>query len=277
MERASLQSQFATDGYVVVPGLLNAGEAQVYEDMIKRTSGYDDADFHLDVSKRATWARADGVTTTPEFWPLIFHPRLLEVVRALIGEDARYTQHSDIHVNRGAPGWHRDSACRRFGVGPDWEETRAPYRIVRVALYLQSYARSGSALGVIPGSHRRESAANQLELRALALRNRLRAKRGKEPVSGPLLTLRPRWIETEPGDCLIFDQRLLHSASRITGPKYAIFLSYGADDEHSRGHRRYYLYERSDLRYHDYPPELAAQLREQGLYLSLEEEPSGVL
>jgi hypothetical protein len=91
-------------------------------------------------------------------------------------------------------------------------------------------------------------------------------------VAGRFLTLRTAWIKTEPGDCVIFNQRLLHSASRITGPKYSIFLSYGAPNEHSRNHRRYYMYERPDIGYGDYPTELAQKLQEAGLYLSLDED-----
>lgn len=267
----ALRDQFARDGYVRIPGLLDDSEVEHYRRLIQEASGLEDRAFHPSVSKRKIWGLPDGVTARREFWPLIFNPGLLDAVRAVVGDDARYTQHSDLHVNRGVPGWHRDSACRTFGVGPDWDESQEPYRIVRVAIYLQSHRDSSSKLGLIPGSHRRESALQRLELRALAARNRLRDKLGRPAHSGRLLLVKPQWVRTDPGDCLIFDQRVIHSASPITGPKYAIFLSYGGDDEHSRNHRRYYLFQRGDLRYDDYPPELADQLRERGLFLALDQ------
>lgn len=216
------------------------------------------------------WNRPDGVTTTPDFWPLIFNQRLLEVVRLLIGSDARYTQHSDLHVNGSNTGWHRDNVDRTFMVGRDWDEREVPYRVVRVAIYLQSFAESGSALGVIPGTHQFQSRLNSMELRlwgSVLARAAFRLMNSSRP---PSLTKRPVWNETNPGDCVIFDQRLLHSASKTWGPKYAIFLSYGADNEHSRDHQRYYLFGRRDLAYKEVPEPLARSLREAGLYLELE-------
>lgn len=83
--------------------------------------------------------------------------------------------------------------------------------------------------------------------------------------------MKPVWIRTEPGDCVIFNQRALHSANNIHGPKYAIFLSYGADNEHSPNHRRYYIYKRPDAGSGDYPPELAERLKAACLHLPLDE------
>lgn len=255
------RARFERDGYVVLRGLLSSEEAAHYRAELQRLSGLTDADW-----QGPSWTLADGVTTEPVFQPLIFNPRLVEAVRTLLGPDARYTQHSDLHVHHGAPGWHRDSAYREFGVGPDWDETRAPYQVARVAIYLHSFAESGSKLGVIPGTHRREPRFALRERAATALLSRLRSaeRRGETP---PFLTMRPRWIATEPGDCLIFNQRIYHSANVIRGPKYAIFLSYGVENEHSVNHRRYYMFERPDIRYDDYPPELAERLRAEDLYL----------
>jgi hypothetical protein len=274
---AELSARFEKDGYIIVPRLLDAGGAAHYRALLQRESAISDGDFDPTAPTRVSWDRPDGVTTTPDFWPLIFDPRLLEAVHAVIGPDARYTQHSDLHVNRGAPGWHRDSAHRRFGQGPDWDESRTPYKIARVAIYLQSYAESHSALGIIPGSHRKESLLNRAELLALSQANKLLRHRARQPLPGHFVSMRAVWIKTEPGDCVIFNQRLLHSAGRIIGPKYAIFMSYGAENEHSRRHRHYYMYERSDLNYGDYPAELADRLRDADLYLTLESAvPPGV-
>ncbi len=155
---SKLRQQFEEQGYILVRGLLSPEEAAHYRAEIQQLSGVADADFGAKV-----FECPDGVTQNRPFWPLIDHPKLLEAVRELLGPEARYTQHSDLHAHRGstkaAPGkeiggWHRDSACRDFGVGPDWDESLGPYQIVRVAIYLQTYAESGSSLGVIPGSHR---------------------------------------------------------------------------------------------------------------------------
>jgi len=240
-DRASdLRERFDHDGYVVLKGLLSPEEAAQYRDELKRLSGLTDADFPRFASSGG-WALNDGVTTLAVFWPVIFHRRLLDAVRAVVGPDARYTQHSDLLVHAGQPAWHRDSADRLFGRGPDWDESRAPYRVARVAIYLQSYEESRSALGLIPGTHRRQSFVNSAELALWDKVNAWRKRRGKPTVLGRFLSMRPEWIKTDVGDCLIFNERILHSASKIDGPKYAIFLSYGADNEHSRRLRRFYM------------------------------------
>jgi hypothetical protein len=43
-------------------------------------------------------------------------------------------------------GRHRDSVNRFRGVAPEWEESAEPCRLVRVGIYLQSFAESGFTL-----------------------------------------------------------------------------------------------------------------------------------
>ena len=56
--------------------------------------------------------------------------------------------------------------------------------------------------------------------------------------SMPMVTLK-----TSPGDCIVFDQRLLHAGGVLRGakPKYSMFLAYGADNLHSRNHRAFFV------------------------------------
>jgi hypothetical protein len=266
-----LRGQFDRDGYVVVKGLLDPETVADYRAELQRLSGLDDSDYAT-VGSSGGWGYNDGVTKLPKFWPLIFNPKLLGTIHAVIGPDARYTQHSDLLVHAGQPGWHRDSADHDFGKGSDWNESRSKYRVARVAIYLQSHEESGSLLGVIPGSHRREPFLTKVEIAVWDRINQRRKRKGQPTVLARFKTMKPELIRTDPGDCLIFDERVLHSASRIEGPKYAIFLSYGGDDEHSRRLRRYWILERTDTDYEDYPPELAEKLKEANLYLPLDSE-----
>jgi hypothetical protein len=191
------------------------------------------------------------------------HARLLEAVRAVLGAEARFLQHTDLHVGFSALGWHRDSVSRRRFVGADWDERREPYRLLRVGLYLQSFQESRFRLGVVPGTHRsgvRDPDAEALEaatggagrLRALVLR--------RDP-----LAERARWLELGSGDCVLFDPRLLHSGTPIDGPKYSIFLAYGVPNAHFHRHRAYYRHLRPDLGYRDLDPELAGLVAAAGL------------
>ncbi len=292
-----LKRAFEEQGYVVIPGLLSREESDHYRAEIQKVSGFGDAEYGSKL-----FECPDGASKHRAFWPLIDHPKLVEAVRAVLGPTARYTQHSDLHVHRQADrplpgglvgGWHRDSACRDFGVGPDWDESREPYLVTRVAIYLQSFAESGSSLGVIPASHLYERRATPgLEARLWSTsaifrfrthrllekaglthtphfyyhpKCQVRTRRGGLPLlSSPT---EPVWIATEPGDTILFNQRLFHAASPIHGPKYAVFLSYSPENEHARNHLRYYRHVRTDLGYGPLDPELEEQLKAQGLYM----------
>ena len=296
----SRKKQLECNGYVVIPGLLSPEEAAHYRTEIQKLSGVGDADFG-----KKRFECADGVSRNRQFWPLIDHPKLVPAIRELLGPTARYTQHSDLHAHRGGVGWHRDSACRTFGEGPDWDESQESYQVLRVAIYLQTYAESHSSLGVIPGSHCYEKMVGGREatiwrcvaaLREIATSTWGRLTRGERlphemrlrNFPDKLIRTRPRigslpwpppqspvWIRTEPGDCVIFNQRLYHSPSPMTGPKYAVFLSYATENRHARNHLGYYRHFRRDLNYGPLEPELAARLDKDGL-LMVAPDPSEV-
>ena len=288
-----LKTQFEADGYVLIPGLLTRAEADHYRAEIIKLSGVGDAEFGKDV-----FECPDGVSKHRQFWPLVFDERLIRAVRQILGPTARYTQHSDLHAHR-TGGWHRDSACRQFGVGADWDEARAPYQVMRVAIYLQTFAESRSWLGVIPGSHRHERPLTDAEwarweprfIKEYRLKTWMhRLRLGPKPEFPPRPWVMwtdpkadpakdrpsmPAWIKTEPGDCILFNQRLYHSASPLSGPKYAVFLSYAAENEHSRNHMAYYRNIRTDLGYEPLEAELADMLRSKDLFIDAP-EPSAV-
>ena len=50
---------------------------------------------------------------------------------------------------------HRDNPCRKFGVGPDWEDN-FNYKIARVGIYLQNYEETKFHLNLIPYSHKKK-------------------------------------------------------------------------------------------------------------------------
>lgn len=251
--------RFDQDGYYLLRSLLTPKESRYYRHKINRALDLPEADVDNAAIGGHTRSLADGVTKCPDFWPLIFDDRLLDTVRELLGGEVRYTQHSDLQINLHGGRYHRDSACREFGIGPDWDETGAPYKVVRVAIYLSGYRDSGSSIIILPGSHRRETALNRLEYVAW---NKLRAfarRRGHNDLLPHLfLTARKIRIKTNPGDCIIFDQRLMHAGGVLRGrkPKYAVFLAYGFDNQHSRNHRAFFLKRPT------YSPEIAPDLRD---------------
>jgi len=250
--------RFDADGYYLLRPLLTPEEARHYRHKINRALDLPEADLDNQAIGRGTRSLADGATKTADFWPLIFNDRLVDTVRELLGGDVRYAQHSDLQINLHGGRYHRDSACREFGVGPDWDETEAPYKVVRVAIYLSDYRDSGSSIIILPGSHRHETALNRLEYVAW---NKLRSfarRRGRNDLLPHLfLSARKIRIKTQPGDCVIFDQRLMHAGGVLRGPKpkYAVFLAYGFDNRHSRNHRAFFLKRPT------YSPEILPELR----------------
>jgi hypothetical protein len=264
------KQRFDEDGYHLLKSLLSPDEAKEYRRLIRNCFDLPDEEVTSEAIGSRTYDMADGVTKRPEFWPLIFNERLLGTIRALIGDDIRYTQHSDLHINLGGGRYHRDSRCREFGVGPDWDESAEPYRVVRVAIYLADYDDSTSAIVLLPGTHRRESMLTRYEYRfwnkarVFFRRYGLNEKLPHKFFSGPMVTHR-----TKPGDCAIFDQRLLHAGGSLTGshPKYGAFLSYGLDNHHSQNHRQFFLERPNSTYTRDIPPELRQKLEEENLYL----------
>jgi hypothetical protein len=238
-----ISDQFSRGGYAVIRGLLEPQDIAFYIGRLKALAGGE-----------ARWTLPDGVGRHPDFWPIIFNARLLAGVREVFGPDVRYLPHNDLHLGFSSFSWHRDSVNRDLGKGPDWDESKEPYQIVRVGIYLQSFEESGFKLGFVRGSHRLESAA-KASLRTGALANVVSGLSGVDLVGEGA-----EWIATNPGDCIMFDPRLLHTGSKFSGEKYSIFVAYGVENSHFRDHWQYYLKLRADLGYATIAPDLADQL-----------------
>ena len=267
-ERRARAAEFRTRGYVVLRGLLGKAEVEAYTRHLERLSRHSrtwvnsvSAALRGEGGRRPAWVQPDGVSQNPEFWDLVVHPALLDAARAVLAPDVRYLPHSDLHVGFSATRWHRDNVDRTLGEGSDWDEQREPYRLARVALYLQSFGESRFSLGVIPGTHRADSAR---PLRRAIEQEAARLSHGEEEPSG--LSGHADWVRAEAGDAVIFDPRILHSGSPINGPKYSVFLAYGVPGLHYYRHGVYYRHVRGETRYRDMPTGLVARLREHGLY-----------
>jgi hypothetical protein len=263
---------FHDRGYVVVRELLKPAAVEACIRRLEQLSGrtresFDS--FRVRGVRRGVyraWTLPDGVSKVRDFWPILLDPRLTGAVRDLLGPDIRYLQHSDLHVGFSAVTWHRDNVNRRFGVGPDWDESVEPYRLARVGVYLQSFERSRFALRVVPASHRVPGPGyhrrmRDVERRAGAFSQAMALVTGRDPMGHHAAV-----IETEPGDAIVFDPRLLHAGSYIQGPKYSLFMAYGAPGRHFERHAAYYRHVRRELRYADLDPELVERLQARGLY-----------
>lgn len=261
---AARAAEFRDKGFVALPRLLDAPLVETLVGQLERVSGRRRADA-AGGAPGGGWTAPDGVTTHPEFWPVIFHPGLLAAVRGLLGPDVRYLQHTDLHVGFSSFNWHRDSVSRALGVGPDWDESDAPYRIVRVGIYLQAAAGSFK-FGLVPGTHRPDDAR--------AARARRAAERGAGWLGHArrLLTGRnpdlpgAEWVRAAAGDAVVFDPRVLHTGTPVDGAKYSLFVAYGVPNRHAAHHAHYYRAVRRELAYGPIPEALVERLLAAGLY-----------
>jgi hypothetical protein len=247
-------------GFVLIRNLLSATEVETFRSQLLQSAGVQEGKIDPNVR----WCLPDGPNKHSEWWPLITHPRLVQVMHELIGPDVRYLRTADLQVNNNRSVWHRDNTCRQFGIGPDFDESRVKHQVYRVGVYLNSYAESRSSLGLIPGSHRRESAFTRFELHWW---ERARVVMRKPYLLPHLLSVRPVWLKFEAGDVLIFDSRVLHTPSHIRGPRLAVYLSYGANNQHSRNFWKYYVRDRTNLGYEELKPDLKQLLIQRGMLM----------
>jgi hypothetical protein len=249
MDYSTNALRFHEDGFVVVRALLDEDETAFYIDRLKVLAG-----------DKERWTQADGINRNPELWPLIFNQRLLATVREVLGPGLRYLPHNDLHLGFSSFSWHRDNVNRDFGDGPDWDESAEPYRIARVGIYLQRFDQSQFKLGLVKGSHRPDTAISRELQRRLHRRTSTVANMFSGLSGMDLVGTDAEWVATAPGDCIIFDPRILHTGSKFHGVKYAMFVAYGIENSHFHNHWHYYLNLRTDLAYSNVDPKLAEQL-----------------
>jgi hypothetical protein len=250
-----MHTHFQQQGFTVVKNLFSKDEISYYKKELNA----------LSVGRKEKWTLPDGVAQYPAFWNVIFNEKILSAVRSLLGENVKFLQHNDLHVGFSSFTWHRDSVCRSFGKGPDWDENAEPYQLVRVGIYLQDSA-GGFRLGMVPGSQRPdrylpEEVHRNLERKMSGVNKALTLFGAKDPVEEHAV-----WIATEPGDCVIFDPRTVHTGSEFQGVKYSFFIAYGVENQHFRNHYNYYRHLRSDLGYRTLQPDLVERLKAANLY-----------
>ncbi|MEZ5003494.1 MAG: phytanoyl-CoA dioxygenase family protein [Chitinophagales bacterium] len=253
----NLKQEFQEKGFVVLNRVLDEETIQFY---IKKL-------YEVGTGKiKKSWTIPDGVVANEAFWPVIFNETVLKNVREILGDEAKFLQHNDLHLGYSSFAWHRDGINRSYKADwPDWQENTEPYELMRCGFYLQPEA-NDFHLGVLPGSHRLSGLISEEEFltydQKLSNVENVKAKLGLKDY----LKEKAEWIKTKPGDCILFDPRLIHTGGEFEAEKYSFFVAYGNKNRHFDQHYTYYRYLRRDLHYKAIPNTLVEQLKAQKLY-----------
>jgi hypothetical protein len=257
---------FATRGYTVVKRLLNHREVACYRALLEALR--DDPREAARRKPQGGFAHVEGLTQREAFWPLIRHPRLLDAVRGVLGDEVRYVRHSDLHVNYPRdPKWHRDLEEPIEVLDERLARSPAPFGIARAGVYLHD----GMRFGIVPGSHRPRRGRTDLPVWWTNLANRALLRISRRHVLTPPIGAMD-WLEFDAGDAVLFDIRAIHSGDYPQGPKYAIYLSYGLPNLHSTLHQAQFV-AKPEVGGAPMPLALRTELAAAGLYLP-EELPS---
>ena len=257
----NLKEEFYTNGYILVKEALSAEQVSYYKDLIDKLSNY----------SKKSWTLPDGMAENEEFWPVIFNEKILSAVRqVLASEEVKYLQHDDIQRGYSSFAWHRDSICRTYPIGSEWDESKEPYGLVRTGIYMLP-EKTDFRFGLIPGSHRPEVIFSKKEFKNIDRKLSHLTNAYFKFIGKDQFLKEATWIQPDPGDCLIFDPRLIHTGSQFAGTKHAMYNGYGVVNTHFRNFYHYYRHMRYDLNYKNIPDALRQKLKEANLYV--EEKP----
>lgn len=231
--QASLVREFEQTGFLVrrqlAPPELVARLARIAQDLIERPLppveyeahvGYPGAPAALDLPGGGTIRRVCAVIgRDPAFAEWAGHPRVLDILRALLGPRVvlPLAHHNCIMAKdpqfSSDTGWHRDIRYWRY----QREE------LVSVQLALNSLTPDSGSLFLLSGSHQVAVAPGGLDEAGFLRRD--------YPANRPLFDHR---VETslEPGDVIFFHCRLFHAArrNRSREPRRSLIFTYRAAD-----------------------------------------------
>lgn len=156
---------------------------------------------------------------------LFENKKLNNVLKEISSNNLMFLNHSDIHYNFEAYGWHDDTQTRWMSNCPknysfihkDIMHTSNPYEIYTIAIYFQDYE-EGGGLSIVEGSHKNGNGGE--------ISNR------KTDASQKIIDIR-----SNVGDVVIFDARLFHRGKPgLKKDRASIFFRMGNGNVHAIYH-----------------------------------------
>ncbi len=242
------RDRFDTFGLLRVRNVFSRDEQdRILDDIATVTGLGDDAYPDVAAGRSKAYCSPGTITRNKVFWPIIYHENILTLMRVLIDENVNFMG-DNLSVHWHNVGFHRD---QEFDLAnpPAWDPNYEQYRFGRVLAYLNHEGAPPNHLLFRPFSDK-----SMPELPAL---------------NGMMLEDLTSWsvpLTLEPGDCVVFDPRVVHSGAPLEGPKNMISLSYGTENLHTIDAYFYGRFVRTEEGYTDWPDELVDELRARNLF-----------
>ena len=206
--------QFWTFGFTVLRGCLSEKEVDRLQEAHSRVIG--DAPVYNYFAENGTRMLGPFVQADDAFADLIEQPGVMEAMRDIWGTECLYIAGSDMWANRDDTPWHTDGQPGRHTV------------TLKTSIYLDEQSKDFGSLNLIPGvattpntrRHSSDPAVTGIE---------------GDPAyaSIPMQFRESLSVQTRPGDVVLWDTRLWHSAfKRKDGrPRRTMFIGYMPDPQ----------------------------------------------
>lgn len=203
--------RFCAFGFIVLRNCLSEAEVDNLQQAHDRVIA--DAPVYNYFAENGTRMLSPFVQADPSFAELIEHPGVMQAMRSIWGTECIYIAGSDMWSNRDDTPWHTDGNPGRHTV------------TLKTAIYLDEQDEAQGSLNLIPGSH--HAGFSAALFRSCGYWDRGRPRLHLEPGAVPGAVS----VRTRPGDVVLWDNRLWHSAfRRMDGsPRRTMFIGYMPD------------------------------------------------
>ena len=204
-------AQFRTIGFIVLRNCLSEDEVDNLQQAHDRVIA--DAPVYNYFAENGTRMLSPFVQADPSFAELIEHPGVMEAMCDIWDRECLYIAGSDMWANLDHTPWHTDGHPGRHTV------------TLKTAIYLDEQDEDQGSLNLIPGSHHGEFSAALFRSCGYWDRGRPRLRLDPHAVPGAIS------LRTRPGDVVLWDNRLWHSAfkRRDGRPRRTMFIGYMPD------------------------------------------------
>lgn len=203
LSQNNIKKKLEIDGYVVIKNVFSKNEINSLRKILSNhfKNNQTNVNFLSKTSKFFLVKMLQPLASVhiPSLWWIYSHPKVVEIVKIILGDSCVYTNVSDAQIaNKG--GWHKDDGTTGANTNIkgyfqfDKEKNvkcdgKKPYelddcKVYKVALYLQDHAKNSCGLFVRPGSHKTDFESSN------------------QPI---------KYLKTRVGDIVIFDVRINHS------------------------------------------------------------------